>query len=79
MVDYGDDASDSPSDEQQVTGDAAQTVMSLRHLLQNISLPEKIRTLRLQDIEAISAISSIADCTQYRRRPQAKIVGMPGP
>ena len=56
VVDYGDGGSDSLTDNRQVTDYAALTVMSIQHLFEHLSLPEKFRILGLRNVEAPSPL-----------------------
>ena len=52
VVDYGDGGSDSPTDDRQVTDDAALTIMSIHRMFKHLSLHETFRILGLRNVEA---------------------------
>ena len=58
VVDYGDGSSDSPTDDRQVTDDAALTTMGIQHLFKHLSLHEKFRILGLRNVEAPTSLTA---------------------
>ena len=58
-----------PSEDQQVTDDVAFTIICLRHLFKILSLPEKLHTLGLPNIEALPPfLTSLTACSTVEGR-----------